>query len=705
MSRDRIIHVALPSGHVYDIRIGSGALSALSSTARDLKECKRALVISDENVGPAYGKLVKKRLEEVSYRLNLQELMDRNIFELSGGEKQQIVCGSVYAALPSVIVMDEPSSNLDMESIRKLQKLIRMMKDEGKTVLISEHRLWYLEGIADRYVLLEDGRIRQEFTPEAAADLSLEKRKALGLRAVKREQLYELRPDMGLIKQKSTGLEIDGLQFSRQMRQVLNVPHLEIPSGAIVAVIGENGAGKSTLIKCLTGINAFDAGEIRVDGIDGPVVNHSTLDAQKKGISTVYQEVNLCPNLSVAENLFIGREPKTKLGTIDWKTMTAKSNRIIKSLDLDIDVTKNLEEYSLALQQMIAIARAVDMDCKVLILDEPTSSLDDHEVEKLFVLMRQLKEKGVAIVFVTHFLEQVYAVCDRITVLRNGILVGEYPIEELPRVKLVAAMMGKDFDDLAAVKSEEKKDFTNVPVVIDAQGMSHKGKIKPFDLQIHKGEVVGLTGLLGSGRSELARVIYGADKNQTGKLFVNGKEAKINAPIDAMNLGMGLLPDDRKAEGIIADLSVRENIILAMQAKRGMFKLLPMSRQNEIADKYIELLQIKTASRETLIGQLSGGNQQKVILARWLATDPEFLILDEPTRGIDVGTKTEIQKLVIELADQGKSLIFISSEIEEMLRTCSKLVVLRDGQEVGEITEELTQGHVMQSIAGGGRNE
>ena len=208
---------------------------------------------------------MKKRLEEVSYRLNLQELMDRNIFELSGGEKQQIACGSVYAALPSVIVMDEPSSNLDMESIRKLQKLIRMMKDEGKTVLISEHRLWYLEGIADRYVLLEDGRIRQEFTPETAADLSLEKRKALGLRAVKREQLYELRPDMGLIKQKSTGLEIDGLQFSRQMRQVLNVPHLEIPSGAIVAVIGENGAGKSTFSLCLAGLLKH-TGTVRIDG-------------------------------------------------------------------------------------------------------------------------------------------------------------------------------------------------------------------------------------------------------------------------------------------------------------------------------------------------------------------------------------------------------------------------------------------------------
>ena len=319
--------------------------------------------------------------------------------------------------------------------------------------------------------------------------------------------------------------------------------------------------------------------------------------------------------------------------------------------------------------------------------------------------MRQLKEKGVAIVFVTHFLEQVYAVCDRITVLRNGKLVGEYPIEELPRVRLVAAMMGKDFDDLAAVKTEQAKDFSKEPLFIDAKGLSHNGKIKPFDLQIHKGEVVGLTGLLGSGRSELARVIYGADKNQTGELKVAGKEVKINAPIDAMNLGMGLLPDDRKAEGIIGDLSVRENIILALQAKRGIFKLLPMSKQIEIADKYIELLQIKTANRETLIKQLSGGNQQKVILARWLATDPEFLILDEPTRGIDVGTKTEIQKLVIQLAEEGKSLIFISSEIEEMLRTCSKLVVLRDGEKVGEITDNLTQEHVMQAIAGGGTNE
>ena len=480
---------------------------------------------------------------------------------------------------------------------------------------------------------------------------------------------------------------------------------LTLRKGEIMALMGENGAGKSTVIKCLTGINAFEAGEIRVEGIDGPVVNHSTLDAQKKGISTVYQEVNLCPNLSVAENLYIGREPRTKLGTIDWKEMTARSSKIMKELELDVDVTRTLEDYSLALQQMIAIARAVDMECKVLILDEPTSSLDDNEVAKLFKLMRQLKDKGVSIVFVTHFLEQVYEVCDRITVLRNGTLVGEYPIAELPRVKLVAAMMGKDFDDLAAIKTEDNVDFKDAPLVVNAKGMSHKGTIKPFDLEIHKGEVVGLTGLLGSGRSELARVIYGADKNQTGELEFKGEKVKINAPIDAMNLGMGLLPDDRKAEGIIADLSVRENIILALQTKRGMFHLLPMSKQIEIADKYIEMLQIKTASRETLIGQLSGGNQQKVILARWLATDPDFLILDEPTRGIDVGTKTEIQKLVLKLAKEGKSLIFISSEIEEMIRTCNKLIILRDGQVVGEITENLTQENVMSGIAGGGEND
>ena len=345
-----------------------------------------------------------------------------------------------------------------------------------------------------------------------------------------------------------------------------------------------------------------------------PAVNDSPQEAQQNGISTVYQEVNLCPNLTVAENLFIGREPR-RFGMIDWRTMNRKSTEVLKNLDIHVAPTQSLDECSLAIQQMIAIARAVDMKCRVLILDEPTSSLDDDEVQKLFVLMRKLRAEGVGIIFVTHFLEQVYEVCDRITVLRNGELVGEYEVESLPRVKLVSKMMGKDFDDLADIKGEYKHEKHLEPL-IEAKGLGHAGTIRPFDLTINKGEVIGLTGLLGSGRSEMVRAIYGADKADSGVLKVKGKDTKISSPLDAMKAGMAYLPEDRKKEGIIADLSVRENIILALQAKRGMFKLLSRKQMEEFADKYIDLLQIKTASRETPIKSLSGGNQQKVIIAR-----------------------------------------------------------------------------------------
>ena len=474
--------------------------------------------------------------------------------------------------------------------------------------------------------------------------------------------------------------------------------------GEIHALMGENGAGKSTLIKVLTGVHDFQTGEIymvkNAGGKPELIVNHSPQEAQQNGISTVYQEVNLCPNLTVAENLFIGREPR-RFGMIDWRTMNRKSTEVLKNLDIHVAPTQSLDECSLAIQQMIAIARAVDMKCRVLILDEPTSSLDDDEVQKLFVLMRKLRAEGVGIIFVTHFLEQVYEVCDRITVLRNGELVGEYEVESLPRVKLVSKMMGKDFDDLADIKGEYKHEKHLEPL-IEAKGLGHAGTIRPFDLTINKGEVIGLTGLLGSGRSEMVRAIYGADKADSGVLKVKGKDTKISSPLDAMKAGMAYLPEDRKKEGIIADLSVRENIILALQAKRGMFKLLSRKQMEEFADKYIDLLQIKTASRETPIKRFSGGNQQKVIIARWLLTNPDYLILDEPTRGIDIGTKTEIQKLVLQLADEGKAVTFISSEIEEMLRTCSRMAVLRDGKKVGEIEEEdLSQESIMKAIAGG----
>lgn len=487
--------------------------------------------------------------------------------------------------------------------------------------------------------------------------------------------------------------------------RALNNVDFTLRDGEIHALMGENGAGKSTLIKVLTGAEEFECGEIKIAGIKHPVINHSPQEAQNNGISTVYQEVNLCPNLSVAENFFIGREPK-KYGFIDWKTMNRKAKKAFDDLDINIDVTLTLDNYSVAIQQMVAIARAVDISSRILILDEPTSSLDDSEVEKLFALMRKLKGRGIGIIFVTHFLEQVYEVCDRITVLRNGELVGEYTVENLPRLQLVARMMGKEFDDLVSVRPERDRSFNkNTVPVIDAKGLGSTGKIKPFSITIHKGEVVGLAGLLGSGRSELARSIYGADKPDSGELKIFNRKVEIRSPIDAMGKGMAFLPENRKEEGIFPDLSVRENLILALQAKRGMFRLLSKKKQEELTDQYIEILKIKTSNRETPIKNLSGGNQQKVILARWLITNPDFLILDEPTRGIDIGTKTEIQRLVVELAEQGKAVMFISSEVEEMLRTCTRMIVMRDSSKVGDLSkEEITQDNIMKSIAGGNKS-
>ncbi len=477
-----------------------------------------------------------------------------------------------------------------------------------------------------------------------------------------------------------------------------------LKKGEIHALMGENGAGKSTLIKVLTGVYTMDSGDVRVSGVSHPVLNHSPEEAQKVGISTVYQEVNLCPNISVAENIFVGRHPRNVLG-VNWKAMNKRAASILKNVGLDnIDVTKALGDYSVAIQQMVAIARAVDFNCKVLILDEPTSSLDEQEVDKLFSVMRDLKSRGVGIIFVTHFLEQVYEVCDAITVLRNGELVGRYNVSELPRVQLVAKMLGHEFDDLAAIRvpDDEMRAHTDAPNVIRAVGLSHAGTIKPFDVDIHRGEVIGLTGLLGSGRSELARALYGADEPDQGELFFKGKSLKAHEPIDSMKAGMAYLPEDRKEESVIGDLSIRENLIIALQAKLGAFKLLPMAKQNELAEKFIKALNIKAPSPETLISQLSGGNQQKVIIGRWLITNPDFLILDEPTRGIDVGTKTEIQKLILKLAGEGMTIMFISSEIDEMLRTVNRLCVLRDGMKVGELNNvDLDRPKVMAAIAGG----
>lgn len=469
--------------------------------------------------------------------------------------------------------------------------------------------------------------------------------------------------------------------------------------GEIHALMGENGAGKSTLVKVLTGVHIKDSGEIRIEGYDEPVSIRSPQDAQNLGISTVYQEITLCPNLTVAENMFIGRG---NYRFINWRAQEKRADEILTKLNIPAKASQQLGTCSLAVQQMVAIARAVDMECKVLILDEPTSSLDEREVALLFKLMRDLKSRGVGIIFITHFLDQVYEVCDKITVLRNGELVGEYEIKDMPEVELISAMLGKDLEDISKLKDEKKVYEGKDDVVYEAHNLSSTEGVKPFDFKIKKGEVNGFTGLLGSGRSESVRAIFAADRVTSGSVKMNDKEVKIQKPKDAMKNGIGYLPEDRKGDGIIQDLSVRENIILALQVLNGFFKPFSRAESEKFADEFIELLNIKTASKESPIKSLSGGNQQKVILARWLLTNPQYLILDEPTRGIDVGTKVEIQKQVLKLAEKGVSVTFISSEIQEMLNVCSRLIVMRDRRIVGELKdEELSQDNIMSTIAGG----
>ena len=469
--------------------------------------------------------------------------------------------------------------------------------------------------------------------------------------------------------------------------------------GEIHALMGENGAGKSTLIKVLTGVYPRDGGEIQFEG--RPFAARSPHEAQKQGISTVYQEVNLVPNLSVAENLLLGRQP-TRGGLIDGREMKRRAEAILERLHLHVDVNQLLGDYSIAVQQMVAIGRALEFESKILILDEPTSSLDAGEVEQLFRVMRKLKAEGHAILFVTHFVEQVYAVSDRITVLRNGELVGEFETARLPKVELISKLLGKalhDLESVATVKGEAASERAGEPV-LRVQGLGKAGVLERFDLEIHAGEVLGLAGLLGSGRTELANLIFGIEKPDHGEVAVQGQKVRLNSPLRALQSGIGLCPEDRKSEGIIEDLSLRENMVLALQVKQGWFRNIPRARQEEIAERYIKLLDIRTPSAAQAIKNLSGGNQQKAIVARWLATQPSLLILDEPTRGIDVGAKAEIQKLILALSDKGMAVLFISSELDEVLRCADRIAILRDKAIVGKLSaDQMDEQVIMRTIA------
>lgn len=491
-------------------------------------------------------------------------------------------------------------------------------------------------------------------------------------------------------------LEVRGLTKSFAGQRALDGVDFTLRAGEIHALLGENGAGKSTLIKVVTGVLSRDAGTVTLDG--RAIAPRSAGQAAEAGIATVYQEVNLLPNLSVAQNLFLGREP-TRFGIVRGGAMRRRAREILKDFGLAIDAAAPLGEFSVAVQHIVAIARAVDLSARVLILDEPTASLDAHEVEVLFAVMRRLASRGIGIVFVTHFLDQVYTICDRITVLRNGRLVGERETAALPRLDLVTMMLGRELSEATHERSHTTPDSGSVAYAAFT-GFGKAAYVAPFDLALHRGEVVGLAGLLGSGRTETARLLFGAERADHGSASVNGRPVRLGSPRDAIRLGFGYCPEERKTEGIVAELTVRENIVLALQARRGFLRPLSRRRQDEIAQRFIRLLDIRPADPERPIGLLSGGNQQKALLARWLATEPELLILDEPTRGIDVGAHAEIIRLIRQLCADGLALLVVSSELDEIVAYADRVVVLRDRAHVATLEgEAVSETAILSAIA------
>ena len=488
-----------------------------------------------------------------------------------------------------------------------------------------------------------------------------------------------------------------GLSKSFFGTTVLDAVDIDIRAGEIHALLGENGAGKSTLVKILTGAYRRDGGTMRLDGQE--VEPRSVAQAQALGIGTVYQEVNLLENLTVAENLYLGRPPR-RWGLVDRRAMARQARALLARYGLSLDVEEDLSAYSVAVRQIIAIALAVDLSGKVLFLDEPTASLDAREVEAIFVVLRQLRAAGLAIVIITHFLDQVYAIADRVTVLRNGRLVGTRPLADLPRRDLVTMMLGREL--LEEVHRRAAPQEATSEAAFRFRAFGKRGSVAPFDLDLSPGEVVGIAGLLGSGRSETAFLLFGIDRADSGTISIDGRPATFSSPQDAIAARFGFCPEERKHDGIVADLSVRENIILALQARRGWARPLSRREQDRIADRYIRALDIRPADPERAIKFLSGGTQQKALLARWLATDPRRLILDEPTRGIDIGAHAEIIRLIEDLCAQGMALVVISSELEELVAYASRVVVLADRRHVRELRgAEVTAAAIMTAMAAG----
>ncbi len=492
-------------------------------------------------------------------------------------------------------------------------------------------------------------------------------------------------------------LEVHGLTKEFAGVKALDNIEFSVEKGEIHALMGENGAGKSTLIKILTGLYKADRGKIIFQGEERKFT--TVLSAQKAGISTIYQELNMIPYLTVSENIFLGHYPCNKTG-IDWKKMHEDAQVLIDELGVDIDVKRSLNNYSTAKQQIISIIRAVNFNSRLLIMDEPTSSLDTNEVEILFGIMDKMKEKGVSMIFISHRLDEVYKKCDRITVLKDGCYMGTWKTEELSEYELLKTMLGKK--EVKLERTLPVHDFSDKEDILEVKNLIRVPYVNNVSFRIKKGEILGLAGLLGAGRTETARIIFGCDHPDSGEIYVEGKKVKIKSPEEAIHAGLAFCTENRREEGIFPDVTVRSNLTLCSldQLSRGGF--INEKQRKQLSDDYIEKLMIKTTGGEQLIKNLSGGNQQKVILSRWMAIDPKLIILDEPTRGIDVGAKAEIEKLIHEFSDKGISVLFISSEMAELVRNCDRILVLRDGRIMGELMgEEISEKSIMETIVTG----
>ncbi|MGI6004367.1 MAG: sugar ABC transporter ATP-binding protein [Christensenellales bacterium] len=491
-------------------------------------------------------------------------------------------------------------------------------------------------------------------------------------------------------------LEMKGIVKNFPGVYALKGVDFSVRTGEVHAMMGENGAGKSTLIKVLTGVYGKDGGSVWFDGKD---INPRTpLDAQLLGISPIYQELNMIPYLSAGENIYLGRFPRKNSGGIDWKKLYADAQQVMDGMGIHLDVKKQLNTLGAALQQMVAIARAISLNCKLVVMDEPTSSLDTNEVKVLFDLVHKLKATGISFIFISHRLDEVYQISDRITILKDGGYVGTYNTNEISKFELIGKMVGRELQDRHRVSEPYK--FGDMQYLIELKDLVQAPAVNGVSFGIKKGEIVGLAGLLGSGRTETAKLMFGYERPDSGSIEKNGKKLKLRTPKDALKAGLALCTENRREEGIIPHMSVRDNICIAALPRLTKFGFVARDKQEEITAKYIERFDIKTPSQNQALRNLSGGNQQKVLLARWLATNPQLIILDEPTRGIDVGAKVEIEKLIKEFASMGISVLFISSELSELVRNCDRIVIIREGKILGEVvSDEIREDNIMRTIA------